>query len=354
MSRLLGLALLVTGGWATGDAGRLAKGREVYAMACAQCHGGNGRGNPEWESRVRPVDFSDCGTTAEPTELWETIVREGGASRGLSSVMPAFGEAFTAEEIGAVVAFIRTFCPKADAYPPGDLNFRRLLKTGKAFPEAEVVLRATHMPQRRAWETELELVYENRLGPRFQYELVLPMRTQAAGDEGAGVGDVEVEGKHVLHFDPKRLQILSAGLGLTLPTGSESKGLGDGTVVFAPYVAFGKGWGRTFLQARLGARLPADRQAADREAVYAIGLSRALGPARIAWTPAVELTGSWNLETRTHEYSAWIEASKPLSALGHVIASLGVQVPLRPREEKYRIEAYLLWDFGDGPFWVGW
>ena len=48
--------------------------------------------------------------------------------------MPAFGEAYDKEEISAVVSYIRTFCADADAYPPGDLNFRRLLKTGKAFP----------------------------------------------------------------------------------------------------------------------------------------------------------------------------------------------------------------------------
>jgi hypothetical protein len=49
-----------------------------------------------------------------------------------------------------------------------------------------------------------------------------------------------------------------------------------------------------------------------------------------------------------------IEASKPLNKLGHVIASVGVALPMRPREERYRIQAYLLWDFGDGPFWLGW
>ena len=36
------------------------------------------------------------------------------------------------------------------------------------------------------------------------------------------------------------------------------------------------------------------------------------------------------------------------------IAALGVRLPITESEEKYRIEAYLLWDFGDGPFWKGW
>lgn len=50
----------------------------------------------------------------------------------------------------------------------------------------------------------------------------------------------------------------------------------------------------------------------------------------------------------------WLETSKPLNRLGHVIASVGVQVPVLPHGDTWRLEAYLLWDFGDGPVWVGW
>jgi len=347
-------AVLSISAWATVDAARIARGREVYAMACVQCHGRDGAGNPEWESAVRPVSFADCATTAEPAEQWETIVKKGGPVRGLSSVMPAFGEAFTDDEVGAVVAYLRTFCPRADAYPPGDLNFRRLLVTGKAFPEEELVLSVAHRPHRATRETELMATYEKRVGPRFQYEVTLPVRAQASGGEGRGLADVEVEAKQVLHFDLRRVEILSAGLGVALPTGSESKGLGTGTVVFSPFLAYGKGLGRTLLQAKVEARLPADSQRADREIEYALGVSRALGQRTIAWTPAVELAGTWNTRTRLNDYAAVIEVSKPLNKLGHVIASVGVALPIRPREDKWRIQAYLLWDFGDGPFWLGW
>ncbi len=347
-------AVLSLSAWATVDPARIARGRELYATACALCHGRDGAGNPEWESAVRPVSFADCATTAEPAEQWETIVKKGGPVRGLSSVMPAFGEAFTDDEIGAVVTYLRTFCPRADAYPPGDLNFRRLLVTGKAFPEEELVLAVAHRPHRSTRETELVASYEKRVGPRFQYEITAPFRAQASGGDGRGVADVEVEAKQVLHFDLRRAEILSAGLGLALPTGSESKGLGTGTAVFSPFLAYGKGWGRTLLQAKVEARVAADADRADREIEYAIGASRALGQRTIAWTPAVELAGTWNTRTRQHDYAAVIEASKPLNKLGHVIASLGVVLPIRPREDRYRIQAYLLWDFGDGPFWQGW
>jgi mono/diheme cytochrome c family protein len=346
--------LLAAAGWATADVAKIARGKQVYQEGCVLCHGQDGKGNPDWESEVRPIEFSDCGTTAEPSDLWRHIVKKGGRAAGLNSVMPSFGDSYTDDEIAAVVAYLRTFCADADRYPPGDLNFRRLLKTGKAFPEQEWVLRASHAPQRGSRETELELAYENRLGARFQYELVLPLRAQ--GGPGRGIGDVEVEAKQVLGFDLRSLSIVSAGVGLVLPTGSESKGTGSGTAFVAPFAAFAKGFGhgRTFLQAKLGAEIPADADKGDTELQYAVGLSRALGLSRRAFVPAVELTGSYNRATRKNEYSGWLELSKPLNKLGHVIGSLGVQVPIRPRSASWRLEAYVLWDFGDGPLWLGW
>ncbi|HUG53787.1 MAG TPA: cytochrome c [Vicinamibacteria bacterium] len=347
------VSLLLLAGWATSNP-RLEQGREVYVQACAQCHGQDGGGNPEWESEVRPVQFSDCGTTAEPTELWESIVRRGGPPHGLSSIMPAFEEALSAEEISAVVGYIRTFCPTADAYPPGDLNFRRLLKTGKAFPEAEWVVRTSDAFGAGRREAEIEVIYENRIGPRFQYEIEVPVRYAAPPGEGRGLGDVVLSGKQVLHFDLPRKQILSGGLELKLPVGSESKGLGSGVWAFSPFVAFGKAWGRTLFQTRVGIDLPTDTARADRVATYGLGLSRALGPARSAWTPAVEWVGEVDTRSGRRTDALWLEMSKPLNRLGHVIGAAGVQIPLRPRSDPTRLELYVLWDFGDGPLWVGW
>jgi len=350
------LLLLAAGqGWATGDTALIAEGKAVYELGCASCHGVDGETNPAWESETRPVELSDCTTTSEPTALWEAIVRDGGPEHGLSSIMPAFGETFTEQEIHAVVAYMRTFCEGADAYPPGDLNFRRLLKTGKAYPEREWVVAAGHRPDREDRETELELTYENRLGARFQYEIELPMRFQPGGAEGGnGVGDLVLEAKQVVHFDRRRAEILSAGLGVTLPTGDEDAGLGAGTWSLAPFLAYGKAIGRTLVQSRVGVELPTDGSRGNPAGHYAVGIARSLGPARTSWTPAVELAGVYDLENRSHEYGVWLELSKPLNKLGHVIASAGVELPVRPREESFRIVAFVLWDFGDGPFWVGW
>jgi mono/diheme cytochrome c family protein len=351
---LLAIALLT--GWATANTAQLAKGKEVFEMACVACHGEDGAGNPAWESEVRPISFADCGTTAEPTALWKSIVTHGGPRHGLSEVMPAFGEAFPGDELNAVVAYLRTFCKNADRYPPGDLNFRRLIATGKAFPEAEVVLRSKIVPARG--ETELEFLYENRIGPRFQYELEFPLRPKA-NDQGygPGIGDIVVSGKYVLGFDPARLQIFSAGLEVALPTGNEGKSLGSGTTVFSPYLAFGKGIGTGVLQGKLAMELPADTNRASRNYRYAIAYSSPpIGFSRTGYVPSVELTGAYNARNRNHAQTAVVGVSKALNKLGHVIGSVGMGIPLRPsgapRPKEFR--AYVLWDFGDGPIWTGW
>ncbi len=350
------LALALLAGWSTANPAQIAKGKEVYEMACVLCHGENGAGNPAWESEIRPVSFEDCGTTAEPSALWQSVVTNGGPKHGLADVMPAFGEAFPPEEISAVVAYLRTFCKTADRYPPGDLNFRRLIATGKAFPEAEVVLKTKIVPDEG--ETELEFVYENRLGPRFQYELEFPLRPNATNEGyGAGIGDVVVSGKYVFAFNPAKLQIFSGGLEVALPTGNKGKGLSSGTTVFVPFLAFGKGIRSSVVQAKVAVELPADTDRASKNYKYAIGYSfPPIGFSRTGYVPALELIGAYNPDNQSHSQTVVIGLSKALNKLGHVIASMGLGIPLRPTEgpKPKEFRAYLLWDFGDGPIWTGW
>jgi mono/diheme cytochrome c family protein len=327
--------------------------KALYAQACAACHGTDGKGSPTYQGETPVPDFSDCpANTAEPSEQWETIVSRGGPSRGLSSAMPAYGEALDPEEIRGLVAYLRTFCQNFEKYPPGDLNFRRPLDTGKAYPEQEIVLKPEYARFDEDGATGMEASYENRISRGFQYEVTVPFVLQSAGE--TGLGDLEIELKQVVGFSLPRMEILSAGLGLTLPTGDLEKGLGDGATVFEPFVAFGKAWGPTILQTRLQGEISANAARRDSVLAFQLALSRALGPPRVAWTPAVEFLGSRNLATGENEWASVLEISKPLSALGHVIGALGVRLPITESQEKYRIEAYVLWDFGDGPFWNGW
>lgn len=325
----------------------------LYAQACAACHGANGKGSPTWQGAVPVPDFTDClATTAEPAEHWETIIAGGGPARGLSSAMPAFGEALDPSEIRELAAYLRRFCADWQKYPPGDLNFRRPLDTGKAYPEQEVVIQPEYARFHGTGETAMEASYENRIGPGFQYEVTVPFVLQSPGH--TGVGDVEVELKQVIGFSLADMQILSGGVGLTLPSGNRDLGLGEGTTVVEPFLAFGKAWGNTLLQTRLAAEISTNTSRLDSAMTLQLALSQALGPPRIAWVPAVEFLGSRNLSTGENEWSSVLEISKALSKLGHVVGAVGVRLPITPSPEKYRIEAYVLWDFGDGPFWQGW
>src|SRR5207247_2584594 len=122
-------------------------------------------------------------------------------------------------------------------WPRGELNFRRPLVTTKAFPEDEVLLSQEFTKGRngaRDWTTELEM--ERRVGPRGQIEVVLPLTAQDVthGATTGGVGDVTLAYKHVLYADLPSMTVAAVGLDLLLPTGDRHRGLGDGTVSFAP------------------------------------------------------------------------------------------------------------------------
>ena len=353
---MIALALALLQGWATANPERIAQGKTVYEVACLQCHGKDGAGNPEWESEVRPISFRDCGTTAEPTALWLSIVSRGGAKHGLSEVMPAFGEAFPPDELAAVVAYLRTFCEAADRYPPGDLNFRRTLASGKAFPEAEVVLQSKSVLDRK--DHEMEVAYENRIGPRFQYELEIPFRpsTTVQGYR-PGIGDVVVAGKYVLGFNPARGRIVSAALSVSLPIGNESKDLGVGTALVTPALLFGQRIGGSVIQGRVGLELPKDSKRSARNWQYAMAWQLPpLGSYRTGFVGGIELVGAYNQENGNHAQTVVLGASKALTRLGHVVASAGVGFPLRPGGAPHprQLRAFIAWDFGDGPFWRGW
>src|ERR1700693_1571453 len=90
-------------------------GEKVYKGGCIACHGSEGRGAPMASPVFRRPDtfpnFTDCaGTTPEPNGNWKAVIVHGGPSRGLSQIMPAFGDLLTDEEINDVIFYMRGFC----------------------------------------------------------------------------------------------------------------------------------------------------------------------------------------------------------------------------------------------------
>jgi len=335
-------------------------GAELYEWACAACHGHDGRGQPR--SRVgfeTPLpNFTNCSFATPETDAdWAAIVSHGGPVRSFDRHMPAFGEILSAAEIQRVLEHLRGFCAAARKWPRGELNLPRALVTEKAFPENEAVVT---VGATGADEFSTAAVYERRLGARTQFEIEVPFEAhQNNSSWSQGLGDMAVALKHVLHHQVARGTILSAAVELSLPTGSESRGLGSGVTVFEPFVAFGQILPRdSFLQVQAGVELPSDTERAEREAFWRAAFGRSLlehGYGR-SWSPMLEVLGALELTTRgetTWDLVPQLQVS--LSRRQHIMVSAGVRVPINGRNERgSTFLSYLLWDWFDGGFFDGW
>ena len=250
-------------------------GAELYEWACTACHAPDGRGQPR--NRVgfeTPLpDFTKCSFATPETDAdWAAIVAHGGPVRAFDRHMPAFGGVLSAAEIQRVLEHLRGFCAAATRWPRGELNLPRALVTEKAFPENEAVVTVGTTGD----ELSTAAVYERRLGARAQFELEVPFEAhQVDSSRNHGLGDIAISFKHVLHHQVARGTILSAAAEVSLPTGSESRGLGSGVTVFEPFVAFGQILRRdSFLQVQTGIALPSDTERAAREAFWRAAFGR--------------------------------------------------------------------------------
>ncbi|HSG12173.1 MAG TPA: cytochrome c, partial [Gammaproteobacteria bacterium] len=120
-------------------------GAELYATHCLACHGARGEPEPNNPALAGfdtlPANFSDAlFNSREPGADWLLVVEHGGYAMGLSEKMPAFGDELSPEEIAAVVRYAKSLADTRD-YPPGEFNYPLGIRTKKAFPEDEVVLK---------------------------------------------------------------------------------------------------------------------------------------------------------------------------------------------------------------------
>ncbi|HVJ89749.1 MAG TPA: cytochrome c [Labilithrix sp.] len=86
-----------------------AERQQLFANACARCHGQNGTGGvPTYEGGPAPRNFSDHEFQRSRTdEQLKMTIRDGKGSG-----MPAFGNTFDDAQLAALVAQIRSFDPK--------------------------------------------------------------------------------------------------------------------------------------------------------------------------------------------------------------------------------------------------
>jgi mono/diheme cytochrome c family protein len=127
---LFGLALIAAVSWpllrqAIGeqskadadDSSQVAVGEAIYRENCAECHGAELKGQPDWQSRLpdgtmpAPPHDDTGHTWHHPDQLLFDYTKLGGAAvvqAPFKSAMPGFGDHLSDEEIWAVLAFIKS------------------------------------------------------------------------------------------------------------------------------------------------------------------------------------------------------------------------------------------------------
>jgi mono/diheme cytochrome c family protein len=343
----------------------LDSGQQIYRTTCVACHGANGAGAPQTTvgfTNALP-DFTDCNFASRETSAdWYAIVRDGGPVRGFSRIMPAFRYLLTPRQIQNVVAYVHTFCSDR-RWPRGEFNLPLALVTEKAFPEDELVLTGLAETSGPA-SFENHLIYEKRFGARDQIELDTPFGFRNRPDSSwlGGLGDISFTNKYVLFSSLQSGTILSGLAGIVLPTGSEALGLGTGVTTFEGALLGAQLLPhRSFLQYQGTIEIPTQLAIAPRAASWSAALGTSVPFTQITrlWSPMVEVTGSRDLVSGARAvWSVVPQMQVTLSALQHVRANIGVNVPVTERDANHvQILAYVLWDTFDGPltqFWHGW
>jgi mono/diheme cytochrome c family protein len=317
LARLLSLCTLLTAGClglaytvgAQGLQDQLLHGRAIFEQNCIMCHGADAKGTGQLAAAlpVRPANLTDCKLTAEdPVEVLQGIIRHGGPYAGRSSVMPAFGTVLSNSDIADLARYVKSLCADPD-WVPGELNFPRPLITGKAFPEQEMIA-GGRFGRNGKKVTEYMGILEYRVNGLTNLEVKSRALfvNPTIGPTESGVGDTTLSVKRVLAFSPLYRSLASAGMELTLPTGSDRRGLGDGSFVFEPNLRAGIDWKKFVVQVHGALLLPARTSNINSEATLNVAVGRYFFPdPRLQITPMIELntatriSGSSNGQTKS-------------------------------------------------------
>lgn len=336
----------------------------LYDAGCRYCHADDGRGVDlsTVGFDVPLPNFADCSfATREPDADWFIVTHEGGPIRGFADNMPAYGEAFTDEQIEQVVGYLRVFCTDA-RWPRGELNFPRPIVTEKAYPEDEFVFTMGGNADGLGGIAG-QFLYEKRVGVVGQLEVKVPVGMQQIEVDGpwlGGIGDIELGYKHVLAQSLDRGMIFSGNLAVTLPSGSQDKELGKGTFVFEPFVSAGFALpGDSFVHVQTGVELPADTEKAHNEFFWrgVFGTTFTAGRWGRAVSPMVEVLGvtEFKDEETVNELDLLPQVQITLNTRQHIMASFGVRFPVnRTAGRPTQVIFYLLWEWFDGGLFDGW
>ena len=339
-------------------------GRAIFLANCATCHGAEGRGDrrPEEVGFTLPMpNFTDCTfATREADADWSSIIHQGGPVRAFPRTMPAFGDALSDDEIDAVIGYLRTLCTDK-RWVRGEFNFPLGLFTEKAFPEDELVWTSA-VDTSGPTNITSQMVLEKRFGPTGQLEVTLPFGAFDGGPgvgTNAGVGDIGFAWKQNVIANVDSGTILSLLGEMVLPTGSERKGLGSGSMAFETHALFGQTLPDDFVfQGQVFAAFPLRNKLAQEVGVHLnVGKTFAEddGWGR-AWTPAVELLGAQELASGARtDWDIVPQLQVSLSTRQHILFSAGARIPVTNTSARAtQFVFYFLWDWYDAGLFEAW
>ena len=87
---------------------RAADAKTNWANNCAQCHGTSGKGDTKMGKMLNAMDLTDPKKQASFTDAQATAAIKDGVKQNGKTTMKAFGGKLSAEEIKALVAYVRT------------------------------------------------------------------------------------------------------------------------------------------------------------------------------------------------------------------------------------------------------
>ncbi len=238
-----------------------------------------------------------------------------------------------------------------------NIEFTYPLVTRRPVIERELELRFKHEKSDEGRVSELFGAIELPLLPRWQLELEVPLVFREPRDEAAmaGVGDVAVDNKVLLFKSVQYRVLVAGGVELTLPTGSERRGLG-GEAAVEPYLAGAIGLGPIDLladiawEANINANVPGPQ-----EQELSAGTAAAYRLSR--WfTPLVELRtvtqmrgeeeASEGEPRRLHQTLLSIVPGFNVQPFAGATLAVGVELPLTDaRTADYVIHSLFVWEF---------
>jgi hypothetical protein len=217
--------------------------------------------------------------------------------------------------------------------------------------EYEVELRATHAKPRDARDTTASLAIETPLLPRWGVSLSVPMVfiDPATAPSAAGIGDVELETKLVVYASGDRRALVTAGLSLTLPTGSDDRRLG-GALLLEPFAAVGFVVDDLLIVSDVGYIAALEGSPRDQRRIHAgLAIGRPIGRHVL---PFLTLTAVGTLDRaserddqRRRGLEVYLGSGLNVRILPRATLGVGVQLPVtRARALDYALFTTIDWD----------